>query len=198
LNVNISLTGTAVSGLDYTNPTTFNVTYPAGTTNLNFTVTPVGNSLTNSKTIIASITTGTNYVVGTLSSATNILRPDYIPPTTTLFTDNFDTDTTANWVTNGINADNDATFNYDYSADGVPKAPHTVGTSTRGLRIRSHLGALAPALTLTTRLRIGYIEEVYFEQPGAMSRAVGGLPVPPRAIARAQHEETLPPTSWPF
>ncbi|HXH39849.1 MAG TPA: hypothetical protein VNN08_14565, partial [Thermoanaerobaculia bacterium] len=60
------------------------------------------------------------------------------------------------------------------------------------------LGALAPAPTLTDRLRLGYVEEVYFEQPGAMSRAVGGLPVPPRAIARARHEAMLPPTSWPF
>ena len=60
------------------------------------------------------------------------------------------------------------------------------------------LAALAPAPTLTDRLRIGYIEEVYFEQPGAMSRAVGGLPVPPRAIARARNESALPPTSWPF
>jgi hypothetical protein len=60
------------------------------------------------------------------------------------------------------------------------------------------LGALAPAPSLTARLRMGYIEEVYFERPGAMSRAVGGLPLPPRAIARSQHEKTLPPTSWPF
>ncbi|MGH9419239.1 MAG: hypothetical protein ACRD3J_04635, partial [Thermoanaerobaculia bacterium] len=60
------------------------------------------------------------------------------------------------------------------------------------------LGMLAPAPTLTTQLRIGYIEEVYFERSGAMSRAVGGLPLPPRAIARARNEATLPPTSWPF
>jgi hypothetical protein len=60
------------------------------------------------------------------------------------------------------------------------------------------LGALAPAPTLTTRLRLGYLEEVYFERTGAMSRAVGGLPLPPRAVARAQSETTLPPTSWPF
>lgn len=60
------------------------------------------------------------------------------------------------------------------------------------------LGALAPAPTLTDRLRIGYIEEVYFEQPGAMAREVGGLPLPPQAMARAQREKALPPTSWPF
>ena len=60
------------------------------------------------------------------------------------------------------------------------------------------LGTFAPAPTLTNRLRLGYIEEVYFEQPGAMKRAVGGLPVPPRAITRARNEAALPPTSWPF
>jgi len=149
LTVNIGLSGTAVSGVDYTNASTFTVTYAAGTTSTNFTVTPVGNSLTNSKTIIATILTGTGYVAGSPSNATNILRGDYIAPTTTLFADNFDTDTTANWVTNAINADNDATFNYDYSADGVPAAPHTVGGSTKGLRLRSHLGALAGATAIS-------------------------------------------------
>jgi hypothetical protein len=67
-----------------------------------------------------------------------------------------------------------------------------------GATLMFALGALAPTATLTTRLRIGYIEEVYFEQPGAMSQAVGGLPLPPRAMARARNEERLPPTSWPF
>jgi hypothetical protein len=124
------------------------VSYPAGTTSTNFTVTPVGNSLTNSKTIIATIVSGSGYVPSPQSSATNILRADFLAPTTTLFADNFDTDTTANWVTNGINADNDAVFNYDYSADGVPAAPHSPG-STRGLRIRSHLGALSPATAIS-------------------------------------------------
>ncbi|MEA2239373.1 MAG: hypothetical protein QOC81_4097 [Thermoanaerobaculia bacterium] len=60
------------------------------------------------------------------------------------------------------------------------------------------IGALAPEPALTQRLRLGYIEEVYFEQKGAMTRAVGGLPVPPRAIERARAESVLPPTSWPF
>jgi len=67
-----------------------------------------------------------------------------------------------------------------------------------GAALMFAIASLAPPATLTTRLRIGYIEEVYFEQRGAMSRAVGGLPVPPRAIARAAAETMLPPTSWPF
>jgi hypothetical protein len=60
------------------------------------------------------------------------------------------------------------------------------------------IGSLTPPPSLTQRLRSGYIEEVYFEQPGAMRRSVGGLPLPPSAIARAQAELALPPTSWPF
>lgn len=60
------------------------------------------------------------------------------------------------------------------------------------------LGMLAPAPTLTMQLRLGYIEEVYFERTAAMSHAVGGLPLPPRAIARAKSEAALPPMSWPF
>lgn len=144
LTLNIGLSGTAVSGVDYTNPSTFTVVYPAGTTTTNFTVTPVGNSLTTNKTIIATLLPGSGYVIDTPSSGTNILRADFLAPTTTLFADNFDTDTTANWVTNAVNIDNDAVFNYDYSLDGVPPAPHSPG-STRGLRIRSHLGAVAAA-----------------------------------------------------
>jgi hypothetical protein len=66
-----------------------------------------------------------------------------------------------------------------------------------GIALMFALGALVP-MTMTNRLRIGYIEEVYFEQPGAMSRMVGGVPLPPRAVARAQNEKALPPTSWPF
>ena len=52
---------------------------------------------------------------------------------------------------------------------------------------------------LTQRLRVGYIEEVFFEQAGAMQRALpAGTPVPPRAAGRAKEERRLPPTSWPF
>jgi hypothetical protein len=53
--------------------------------------------------------------------------------------------------------------------------------------------------SLTQRLRIGFIEEVYFERTGAMQGALpGGAPLPPRAVARAEQEKRLPPTSWPF
>lgn len=143
LTVNIALTGTAISGADYSNPSTFSVLLKAGISSTNFTITPYGNSLTNSKTIIATVLAGSVYIPDPASpAATNILRADYLTPTTTMFVDNFDTDTTASWSTRSISGTNsDATFNYDYSLIGVPVAPHTTNGTTRGLRLRAHFAA---------------------------------------------------------
>jgi len=145
LNVNLSLGGTAVSGVDYTNSSTFSVALLQGTTSTNFTVTPIDNpAIAPNKTIIVSIVPSASYNIGT-GSAANILRNDDLTPGASVFSDDFDTDTTANWKTNAVNVDNDATFSYDYSADGVPSAPHSAGGSTRGLRLRAHLGAISAA-----------------------------------------------------
>ena len=65
-----------------------------------------------------------------------------------------------------------------------------------GVAVTLVVSALAARPTMTDRLRVGYVEEVFFERPGAMRRAVG--PVPPRAEARARAELTRPPGSWPF
>lgn len=63
------------------------------------------------------------------------------PAQTTLFQDNFDTNTAANWQVNSAaaSANNFATFAYDYSALGIPAAPG--GTSTLGLRLRANVNA---------------------------------------------------------
>ncbi|MGZ8939265.1 MAG: hypothetical protein ACXW32_08655, partial [Limisphaerales bacterium] len=59
-----------------------------------------------------------------------------------LFADNFDTDTTGNWTVNEAHAEsNRATFNYDYSAMGIPVAPNTAGNTTRGLKLEANVGA---------------------------------------------------------
>jgi hypothetical protein len=53
--------------------------------------------------------------------------------------------------------------------------------------------------TMTQRLRVGYIEQVYFERHDGMQHALPpGAVVPPRALQRANYESTLPPASWPF
>ncbi|MBK9138353.1 MAG: hypothetical protein IPM17_06245 [Verrucomicrobia bacterium] len=55
-----------------------------------------------------------------------------------LFSDNFDSDTAAQWdVLNGSNSglpDFTAEFHYDYSRLGIPPAPNSVGGTTRGVK----------------------------------------------------------------
>ena len=60
-----------------------------------------------------------------------------------IYSQNFDTDDSANWVVlNGsqypqaINAIN---FNFDYSTIGIPSAPHSVGGTTKGLKMMADI-----------------------------------------------------------
>lgn len=50
--------------------------------------------------------------------------------------------------------------------------------------------------SLSEKLQIAYIEEVYFEQAGALQ--VLEIPLPPRLMARRDLELGLPPSSWPL
>jgi hypothetical protein len=47
----------------------------------------------------------------------------------------------ATWGTNASGTDFAATFNYDYSADGIPEAPHSLGTddATRGVKLEANI-----------------------------------------------------------
>src|SRR5204863_5113073 len=57
-----------------------------------------------------------------------------------LYSDDFNTNSSANYnvyITPGATGpSSDATFLYDYSALGIPSAPHTSDASTLGLRLR--------------------------------------------------------------
>jgi hypothetical protein len=57
-----------------------------------------------------------------------------------VFSDNMDSG--AGWGVNAITADNAATFGYDYSADGIPEAPNSVGgAATSGVKLESNITA---------------------------------------------------------
>ena len=62
-----------------------------------------------------------------------------LPPAQTLFADNFDVNTSANWTTNRSSTDTRITFNWDYSLIGISSAPNSVGGTTRGLRLEANL-----------------------------------------------------------
>lgn len=58
---------------------------------------------------------------------------------TTLWTQNFESDTTANWTVNTLGTGSDANFFFDYSTLGIPKAPRSgASDGTHGLRLRAN------------------------------------------------------------
>lgn len=68
----------------------------------------------------------------------------------TLFSDDFDANSAAQWTvsTSDAGADTFATFAYDYSADGIPSAPNSAGT-TRGLKFTANNALPAAAAGLS-------------------------------------------------
>lgn len=68
-----------------------------------------------------------------------------------LFFDAFDVNSSASYNINQ-DADTEALFSYDYSADGIPSAPNTIGGTTLGVRFRANYGdtnATAAAINIS-------------------------------------------------
>lgn len=74
-----------------------------------------------------------------------------------LFSENFDTDPTANWTVNsfvggttasGGAAANAANFFFDYSSVGIPAAPNSTGGGTRGLKLQANITGTGPTAGL--------------------------------------------------
>jgi hypothetical protein len=61
------------------------------------------------------------------------------PVQTTIFSDNFDSNTATNWNANKSSSDNSVTFNFDYSTLGIPSAPHSTGGTTLGVQLKANL-----------------------------------------------------------
>jgi len=61
------------------------------------------------------------------------------PPQATVFSDNFDADTASNWTVNRSSSDTAVAFDYDYSALGIPSAPHSTGGTTLGVQMKANL-----------------------------------------------------------
>jgi hypothetical protein len=83
LTVNLTLTGTATNGTDYTMPTS--VILPVGSSDATLTLTPVDDALQEeTETVIATITTNAAYARDTTSNAQTITLHDNDLPTVTL------------------------------------------------------------------------------------------------------------------
>ena len=69
----------------------------------------------------------------------NALLQVMLPPLQTLFSDNFDANTAANWVTNRSSSDCRIAFNYDYAPYGIPSAPNSTNNTTRGMKFEANV-----------------------------------------------------------
>ena len=78
----------------------------------------------------------TNVAGSTTSSVVSLL---VYPIQTTIFSDNFDTNSAASWIVNKSSSDTAVAFNFDYSALGIPSAPHSTGGTTRGVQLKANL-----------------------------------------------------------
>jgi hypothetical protein len=132
-NVNLSFSGTATSNVDYTVDSP--VTIDPGAQTVDVTIHPIEDNLyEGNETVTMNIApaTGGAYGVGSPGSATITLVDANTPPATVLFSDNFNTDSSANWNLLASSSDFTASFAFDYSGQGIPPAPHSNG-DTLGL-----------------------------------------------------------------
>jgi hypothetical protein len=143
VTANLSYSGTATVGADYNAPATALIAANTATTTIN--ITPIDDELyEGTETVNVSVAPGGGYNVGTTNTASAVIIDDDYPNGIVLFSDNFETDSSANWITNSNDGffDSAADFAYDYSQLFVPPVPG--GSSTKGLRFRlNELGGVS-------------------------------------------------------
>ena len=146
--VNYTISGTAANGVQYqTIPNSIVVTN--GQTNAFINIIPKDDASTVSNTTVTiTLTAGANYILAAsnLTATVTIFNDDLPAATATLFSDNFDVDSSANWNINPSNLNDDSLFAYDYSLIGIPVAPHSATASTLGLRLRANSPNLGAAV----------------------------------------------------
>ena len=137
--VNFSFGGTATEHFDFVPPPLSSYMAP-GVSSLSILVTNIDDAdYEGDETFILSLTDGDGYIIGGTGSVTARIQDNECPPATVLFSDNLDTDTSANWITR-FGANNnvfDATTNwaFDYSPLGLVPSPGSDGITTRGLLV---------------------------------------------------------------
>jgi hypothetical protein len=109
---------------------------------------PIDNAIhSGNRDIQVTLLAGAGFTV-TNNIGTTTLVDDEVPAETVLWSENFNTDTTANWAVRFGNLagvdDYTATFNFDYSSLNIPPAPRS-GADTHGLFLTVNKGGLTSA-----------------------------------------------------
>jgi hypothetical protein len=135
--INLTLTGGAAENSDF-RQLTAPVYLGPGISTMDIGFSPLDDAeFEGDETVIFTLVSAPDYDVGNPGSATNRIRDDEFTPAPVLFSDNFETDTSADWIVrfganNGIYDATNA-FAYDYVAAGIPLAPRSGAGTGKGL-----------------------------------------------------------------
>lgn len=141
VGVSLLYAGTATRDVDYSGASD-QVFFNPGEAFVDLTLNPIDDfEIEGRETITISIVPQPEYVVGSPSAATAYIVDDDIGEEIVLFADDFDTDTSANWIVRAGAVNNvedyHAVFNYDYAATKfIPPAPGS--SSTLGLIVTAN------------------------------------------------------------
>lgn len=140
IGVTYSMHGTALAGQDYVSPSG-GLTFPAGVVTGPIELAPIDDfELEGPETIVLTLDPSPEYVIGSPSEATIVLRDDEQPPAPVLFADDFETNSSSAWAmrfgaSNGL-FDATVLFATDYSLRNIPPAPRSAPGATRGLFVQ--------------------------------------------------------------
>jgi hypothetical protein len=147
--INLSTTGTATNGTYYlTNEVdqtliSNKVTLIAGATNVLINLVPINNNIVeaSNRTAILNVLAGPGYRIGGAGNATVLIRNDDLPaPGAILFSDALESGTSSNLWNVNLSTNTDLVqFDYDYSVDGIPSAPGSTNTTTKGVKLRANV-----------------------------------------------------------
>lgn len=138
-SANLSFSGTATVDVDF--HTNGAVSFDSGVQTQDLDIVPIADAAyEGNETVTMNIATasGGEYSVGTPSAASITLVDATTASETVLYSENFNTDNSANWSilfgasTNDLTPDYTAQFAFDYSSQSIPPAPHGSG-DTLGL-----------------------------------------------------------------
>jgi hypothetical protein len=109
-----------------------------------FNCTNISGATTNSLTLTNAqmFNAGNYFLIVTNAAGSLTSSPASLiiyPLQTTIFSDNFDSNTATNWIINKSSSDTAVAFNFDYSALGISSAPHSIGGTTRGVQLKANL-----------------------------------------------------------
>ena len=128
---NVSFSAHAIGDAPLVYQWAFNGLNLAGATNSTLTLAGAMTNNTGNYSVIV-----TNSLGSITSSPVALL---VYPPQATVFADDFDSNSAASWIVNRSSSDTSIAFSYDYSALGIPSAPHSVGGTTVGVQMKANL-----------------------------------------------------------